>query len=493
MSSDFPSRFSLRLQYECIRYGIILHGPIPSDPTSKLYKSVQQRVKRQRSKMEKGEGHVLVDFDYDSFLAMKETDKFQASESAMLAETRRFLLSVKFNCVLLHILYPFSSFDEAMSLQDLKQSEDYKNVIKAIGNQKRKVRNGEITPLIAISINDFQRLSIEEQEQRLLEMQVQQDSLMCNSIRETVKLEVTKLQFECMRYAIPFPIIVCGTFSSTKQLRDSNQFRSLARAIQRKQKLEDKGEFEPLPNLSFDTFLALDGRKKQKYAHMVGFEGSMYRLKHQLCPRCHRCSLYIELSKKNGRCGQCCADVMSMEQHQLLVEHAMPIWTDDTGEHQFMLPHELQRLTIAEQLVIQKASPLIPILHIKNGTYGCKGHVCTFPQQINEICTTLPRLPSNVHVIKVICNHVTKGGMEVTKAYNIRKDKVLSALRWLKKYNKEYADITISEENLAWMGDENEKEIDDVCVVDHTEESSDFFCDDDDRGPAEQQVFYPEE
>jgi len=35
------------------------------------------------------------------------------------------------------------------------------------------------------------------------------------------------------------------------------------------------------------------------------------------------------------------------------------------------------------------------------------------------------------------------------------------------------------------MGDKNEKEIDDVHVIDHTKESSDFFCDDDDRGPAE--------
>jgi hypothetical protein len=228
---------------------------------SKLYKSVQQRVKRQRAKMEKENSHVLVDFDYESFLAMMETDKFRATESAMLAETCRFLLSVKFNCVSLHILYPFSCFDEALSLQDLKQSENYKNVIKAIGNQKRKVQNGEITPLIATSVNDFQQLSIEEQEQRLLEMQVQQDSLMCNSISETVKLEVTKLQFECMKYAIPLPIIVCETFSSTKQLQDSNQFKSLTRAIQQKQKLEDKGEFKPLTNLSFDTFLALDAKK----------------------------------------------------------------------------------------------------------------------------------------------------------------------------------------------------------------------------------------
>jgi len=82
---------------------------------------------------------------------------------------------------------------------------------------------------------------------------------------------------------------------------------------------------------------------------------------------------------------------MSMKQHQLLVKHTMPIWTDeDTGEYLFSLPRELQGLTIAEQLVIQKASPLIPILHIKNGTYVCKAHVCTFPQQINEICITLP-------------------------------------------------------------------------------------------------------
>jgi len=35
---------------------------------------------------------------------------------------------------------------------------------------------------------------------------------------------------------------------------------------------------------------------------------------------------------------------------------------------------------------------------------------------------------------------VTKGGVEVTKAYNICKDKVLSALQWL----REYDDIIIS-------------------------------------------------
>jgi chromosome segregation ATPase len=39
---------------------------------------------------------------------------------------------------------------------------------------------------------------------------------------------------------------------------------------------------------------------------------------------------------------------------------------------------ELQHLTMAEKLLIQRVSPLIPVIHIKNGILGSRGHVVSF-------------------------------------------------------------------------------------------------------------------
>ena len=48
----------------------------------------------------------------------------------------------------------------------------------------------------------------------------------------------------------------------------------------------------------------------------------------------------------------------------------------------------------------------------------------------------------------------------------IRREKVLNALRWLKKFNSEYKDINISEENLDWMGDNEEK-----CIIEQSDKN----------------------
>jgi hypothetical protein len=44
----------------------------------------------------------------------------------------------------------------------------------------------------------------------------------------------------------------------------------------------------------------------------------------------------------------------------------------------FDLPKELAHLTMAEKLLIQRVSPLVPVIHIKNGILGVRGHIVSF-------------------------------------------------------------------------------------------------------------------
>lgn len=133
-----------------------------------------------------------------------------------------------------------------------------------------------------------------------------------------------------------------------------------------------------------------------------------------------------------------------------------PLWLDETKTPHYTVPEELSGLSEGEKLLIQQVSPFIPLQHLQNGSYGMKGHVCSFPQDISEICTQLPRLPKDVKTITIVKGFVTDDGDNQKISFKIRKEKVLAALCWLKKYNIEYKDIEIVEENLGWMQNDTE-------------------------------------
>jgi len=118
----------------------------------------------------------------------------------------------------------------------------------------------------------------------------------------------------------------------------------------------------------------------------------------------------------------------------------------------FDLPKELVHLTMAEKLLIQRVSPLVPVIHIKNGILGVRGHIVSFFQDISSITTILPRLPSEVSIVKVIHASQTRCGNELRKTFIVDRERLLKALLWLKKYNYLYKDIIIDETRLSWMG-----------------------------------------
>lgn len=145
------------------------------------------------------------------------------------------------------------------------------------------------------------------------------------------------------------------------------------------------------------------------------------------------------------------------DEHYYLRTKQLPVWYSDAGIAQNTVPSELDNLTMAEKLLIQKISPFVPLEHIHQGVMGLNGHVCSFEQDITGICLELPKLPSDVTVIRIVKEmkaEIGKSDLSVKKAYKVNRKRVLSALRWLKKYNREYTDIVIKEDNLAWMGGE---------------------------------------
>ena len=117
-------------------------------------------------------------------------------------------------------------------------------------------------------------------------------------------------------------------------------------------------------------------------------------------------------------------------------------------------------MRLAENMLLQLVSPFVPQQYINNGTFGIKGHVCCFPQDIGEVATVLPRLPSNIKMIKLVRQVTTAvGGPKTDKTFNVRRYETLRALLWLKRHNVLYQDVQVGFNHLEWIGDADEGDI----------------------------------
>lgn len=116
---------------------------------------------------------------------------------------------------------------------------------------------------------------------------------------------------------------------------------------------------------------------------------------------------------------------------------------------------------------------------LKHGGIASSGHCVTFPQQINEPATVLPKLPSEINILKV----KRKGKNDSSKEYRVRRYTVQNALLWLKNNNPAYSDITISNDRLNQLPIDSSVNLQ-TLEVDSFEQSSRK----NDIGPAPQQV-----
>ena len=132
----------------------------------------------------------------------------------------------------------------------------------------------------------------------------------------------------------------------------------------------------------------------------------MEALMYNHCQSCMKVKLDMTMScqRPNTTCMRC---------HQKQYECSNfqhPIWIDDNQSVHFTVHEELSSLTEGEKLLIQQVSPYVPLQHLHNGLYGSKGHVCSFPQNIHNVCTILPRLPANIDSRSVVKTFMTEEG-----------------------------------------------------------------------------------
>lgn len=161
----------------------------------------------------------------------------------------------------------------------------------------------------------------------------------------------------------------------------------------------------------------------------LAFEEDMGSLKWKVCGKCKEKRFASKLLQKT----QCT--------HRNKCWEYSSLNDMDPGE----VPEELKGLTFIEEQVIARVHPMIMVYKLKGHQYGYKGNVICFSQDVQQFATTLPHKISDLN--SIVCIKY-KGLSDKYHEFQIRSERVKRALKWLKKFNPHYKNITISEENL---------------------------------------------
>jgi len=138
-----------------------------------------------------------------------------------------------------------------------------------------------------------------------------------------------------------------------------------------------------------------------------------------------------------------CKKARSTSERYLIDNNFLPIWTDNDGNVEYDLPSELQDLSLAEKLLIQKIAVLILVVHMYQGQLGLNGHSVMFRKDLSVLCNELPRIKVDlIHLIREI--DLSDGSSDIQhQIFTVQHTKVLAALFWLKKFHPDYRKITL--------------------------------------------------
>jgi len=260
------------------------------------------------------------------------------------------------------------------------------------------------------------------------------------------------------------------------------KIQKMQKLIIAKKRQVESARYHVLP-ISFTAFDEAPYKTQKELATIYSHEVRLFQLRHQCCYKCKGVSILkkyisVQMDPTLLQCESC--RYIKIDSFWKYGRDALlPVWYDDNGEVRFDLPDELKGLRLGEQLLIQRLSCFIPIVHIKNGTMGLKGNCVSFRQNISDICNSLPR--TKVQAIKIIRTYRDSNSDSSINCrfdlFMVRRNRVLGALKWLKKYHKWYRedpDLIICEYNLDWMNGKEEAmlvdDLSDVCENDFRSE-----------------------
>ena len=104
------------------------------------------------------------------------------------------------------------------------------------------------------------------------------------------------------------------------------------------------------------------------------------------------------------------------------------------GKH-YDVPVAPAGLTLAEELLIARLSVTVAIHLLSHGGVASTGHVATFPKPVESMAAVLPRVPSDVAIIRVRRGAAASADKKQIRLYTVRRRKVMDALHWLKEHN----------------------------------------------------------
>jgi hypothetical protein len=309
-----------------------------------------------------------------------------------------------------------------------------------------------------------------------LRIQRQLDSRDMPSVQTVDDELVRSLRIQCAKYGVTFD-------EKIRRCTDSEYwdcFNTLTKMVAAKKQLEISGEKSFLA-FNESVYNGLSENDKKHYIICHEHEAAMFDLIHTKCCKC-MCVSMVKAYTKNRRSSSesnfTCSDCMGKKDdyfHKEGNNKLLPVWFDDDHNVHYEQPNELKILRLGEQLLIQRFSVFVPVVHIRNGIMGLKGHCCCFSQDVSEVANSLPR--KNVEVVVVTKGTVDKNGNEFQKNFQVRRTVVLDALKWLKKHHKWYRedpDLVIDEDNLNWMHGQEEAELTGIHYVEENEQNASF-------------------
>ncbi len=227
--------------------------------------------------------------------------------------------------------------------------------------------------------------------------------------------------------------------SSEPSIEKKKQTRSNSEpSIKKKKTTRSNSEKRKQTNKMQESHIN-NNRLKEAMENIKNFEKEQMAYQIAKCQTCHEVRLDMKFCK--GACKRCHAD-----------KHETKMFSDENNMNPGSQPVELGSLTMVEEQLICRLAPAMSVHLMKHGGMSASGHCVTFTQAVDEPAKIFPRLPKEIHMLKVR----RRGKNNSCKDFQVNRKRVENALNFLKSNSPAYQNITIDQDRLNLLPENGE-------------------------------------